>query len=378
MRYTALFAAIATAATLSCTGPGHTQEMFGEICYSPQYAGGFEIRGCEECESRVIRVRSRWQGSDSTNTELFISRNGEMPPAGFEGKVIKGEACRIAAMSSSHIAMLDAIGEVSRIKAVSGLNFISNGYIRSRKEEITDIGHESDTDFEALVSTSPDLVLLYSISSASPMENRLESLGIPYLYVGEYLEPDPLGKCEWMVALAEIAGCREKGEAAFRRIETAYNRLKSLVGENIVHPTVMLNTPYGDTWYMTSVGTAMARMINDAGADYVYKDNRSNKSLPIDMEKAYRLAAEADFWLNTGSVTSVKELVSAYPKFSDVRSVQEKTVFNNDKRAVEGGGNDFWESGSVRPDLVLKDLILIFHPELLPRTEEMTYYRRLQ
>ncbi len=26
-----------------------------------------------------------------------------------------------------------------------------------------------------------------------------------------------------------------------------------------------------------------------------------------------------------------------------------------------GGGNDFWESGAVRPDLVLEDLVRIFN-----------------
>ena len=117
-------------------------------------------------------------------------------------------------------------------------------------------------------------------------------------------------------------------------------------------------------------------MIEDAGGEYLYKDNWTNKSVPIDMEKAFVLASEADFWLDTGQIASMGRLLSTYPEFAEVRSVRERNVFNNDRRRSAGGGNDFWESGQARPDLVLHDLINIFHPGVL-ENEELNYYRRL-
>ena len=120
----------------------------------------------------------------------------------------------------------------------------------------------------------------------------------------------------------------------------------------------------------------MAAMIEDAGAEYVYRGNSSNKSLPVDMEEAYILASEADFWLNTGKIGSLEELKNAYPKFAGVKSVDTGNVYNCDKR-ISGSGNDFWESGQVRPDLVLEDLIRIFHPEIL-EGRDLCYYRKLE
>ena len=369
-------AIMAFAALCSCTGRPGTAK-FDTVYYAPEYADGFEILGAKDSMSRVVRVKAAWQGADSVATDLFISRNGENPPQGFRGQVINGEAKRIVAMSSSYIAMLELLKETDRIKGVSGLNFITNEHIRSRRDSIADVGNETGADFEKLAALSPDLVMLYGISASSAMESRLRSLGIPYIYMGEYLEPDPLGRAEWIVAVAEITGCREVGETIFRNIEERYEYLKGMVSDTLAKPKVMLNTPYGDTWYMASRGTAMAAMIEDAGAEYVYKANGSNKSMPVDMEEAYILASDANYWLNVGQFTSLRELTNSYPKFADVKSVREGNVYNCNRRISPEGGNDFWESGQVRPDLVLADLINIFHAGLT-RNDSLTYYRKLE
>ena len=282
---------------------------------------------------------------------------------GFTGQIVKGEAMRIAAMSSSHIAMLDLIGGTPRVKAVSGMRFISDNYIREHEDSIADIGSEADADFEKLVAARPDIVLLYGINSSSLMENRLKSLGIPFVYIGEYIEKSPLGRAEWVVAIAEITGCREKGEAVFRQIENRYLTLKGRVGDPQKRPSVMLNVPYGETWFMASSGSSMAALLRDAGAEYVYSENSTNRTLPIDIEKALVLASGADFWLNVGNFRTIREITDAYPEFKGIGAITGERVYNCDKRLTEGGGNDFWESGQARPDLVLEDLIRIFHPE---------------
>ena len=354
-------AAIMICTAAACSRSGNVQ--FNTVYYYPVYAEGFEIIGNRDSESRVVRVRAQWQGNDSTASDLFLARGGELPPEGFTGQIVEGEAMRIAAMSSSHIAMLDLIGGTPRIKAVSGMRFISDSYIREHEDSIADIGSEADADFEKLVAARPDIVLLYGINSSSLMENRLRSLGIPFVYIGEYIEKSPLGRAEWVVAIAEIAGCREKGEAAFRQIENRYLTLKDRVGDPQKRPSVMLNVPYGETWFMASSGSSMAALLRDAGAEYVYSENSTNRTLPIDIEKALVLASGADFWLNVGNFRTIREITDAYPEFKGIGAITGERVYNCDKRLTEGGGNDFWESGQARPDLVLEDLIRIFHPE---------------
>ena len=135
-------------------------------------------------------------------------------------------------------------------------------------------------------------MLLYGVNGASSMEGKLKELGIPFMYVGDYLEESPLGKAEWLVALAEVAGKRAEGETAFAEIPVRYNALKKRVTDAALDaPSVMLNIPYGDSWFMPSTKSYAVRLIADAGGDYIYKKNTGNASAPIDLEEAYLLAS---------------------------------------------------------------------------------------
>lgn len=361
----------------ACNGKTTTSvDDFSKRIYTPEYASCFDIKGSDGCESTIITVTNPWQGADSIATALFIARNGETAPEGFAGQVLEGEASRIVAMSSTHIAMLDAIGEAGRVVGVSGIDYISNPVIAARRDSIGDVGFEGNINYELLLSLEPDLVLLYGVNGASSMEGKLNELGIPFMYVGDYLEESPLGKAEWLVALSELVGKLEDGEKAFAGIPARYNALKKRVADSVLDaPSVMLNAPYGDSWFMPSAESYVARLVKDAGGDYIYKKNTGNSSLPIDLEEAYKLTSEADVWLNVGMARSLEDLEVSCPKFSDTRCFRNGNVWNNNLRTNASGGNDYYESAVVNPDILLRDLVKIFHPELVE--DEFVYYNRL-
>ena len=365
---------------LSCsphrTHPDNLSD-FSEPLYTPTEASGFSITGKEGTESTLLTVSDPWQGADSVATLLFIARAGDEAPLAFPGQVLDGEAKRIATTSSTHIAMLDALGATDRIVAVSGIDYINNPDIQKRRDDISDIGYEGNFDYEALLAADPDIVLLYGVNGASSMEGKLKELQIPYIYIGDYLEESPLGKAEWMVPIAEIIGKRNTGAEAYSAIAGRYNELKQKVADTVTDaPSVMLNVPYGDSWFMPSADSYMARLIKDAGADYVYRKNTGNTSTPIDLEEAYTLASQADFWLNTDRMESLSSLAEKCPKFKDTRAMLNGNVYNNTRRTNKAGGNDFYESAVVNPDLLLRDLVHIFHPE--SAEEDLTYYKKLK
>lgn len=366
-----------TLALAGCRGKSSKLADFNTPLYTPEYASGFEIEGADGRQSVLVSVTNPWQGADSVTTRLFIVRDGETVPEGFDGQVLEGDARRVVAMSSTHIAMLDAIGEIGRVVGVSGIDYISNPDIQARRDRIGDVGYEGNIDYELLLSLEPDLVLLYGVNGASAMESKLRELGIPYMYVGDYLEESPLGKAEWLVALSEVVGKRAKGEQVFADIPVRYNALKQRVADNALDaPSVMLNTPYGDSWFMPSPENYVVRLITDAGGDYIYKKNTGNSSTPIDLEEAYLLASEADIWINVGMANSLDDVAKMCPKFADTRCFRNGYVYNNNARTNAAGGNDYWESAVVRPDLVLRDLVKIFHPELVE--EDFVYYKQLK
>ena len=206
--------------------------------YTPEYATGFKILGAKNAQSTLIQVSNPWQGAKNVTMSYFISRNGELPPTGFTGPTIPAGAQHIVCMSSSYIAMLDALGQVDRIVAVSGINYIANPYILAHKDSIKDMGPE--INYELLLGLKPDVVLLYGIGDAqTAVTDKLKELAIPYMYVGEYLEESPLGKAEWLVALSELTDSRDKGIDVFREIP------KTLSGTERPH-RIRRATPYRD------------------------------------------------------------------------------------------------------------------------------------
>lgn len=372
----------ASLAGFSACGPqkAASVEDFDIEVYTPAHAAGFSIVGAQGRQSTILKVVTPWQGAKDTEKMLFIARNGESAPAGFEGQVVRAGAKRIVCMSSTHVAMLDALGQVDRVVGVSGRNYISNTYVRSHADAVADVGYDGNVDYELLLAKKPDLVLLFGVVGASGIEPKLLEMNIPFCYISEYLEEYPLGKAEWLVAIAEITDSREQGKKVFEPIPLRYEALKQRAAKaERNHPKVMINTPYAGTWFMASTGSYVARLIADAGGDYIYTKNTTNRSLPIDLEEAFLLASEADVWLNAGSASTLGELKSQLPKYASVRCVKDGTVYNCNKRTNAAGGNDYWESGVVQPDVILHDLIAILHPEVLAENDrELYYYQKLE
>lgn len=365
---------------VSCGGNGNSSvSTYADSIYLPEYASGFRILGAEGSSSVIIESVNPWQGADSVVTRLFIARDGEEPPQGFEGQIIEGNARRIVAMSSTHIAMLDVIGETARVVGVSGMDFISNDAVRSRRDSIGDVGYDGNVNYELLLSLQPDIILLYGTNGASGMEPKLKELGIPYVYIGEYLENSALGKAEWIVAVAEMVGKRDEGIKAFSAIPERYNAIREKAANCLKHssrPKVMINLPYGDSWFMAPTGSYLVRLIEDAGGDYIYKKNNSNESRPIDLEEAFMLVSASDKWINVGQTRSLDELRKNYPKFAATKPVLSGEVYNTTGRVAATGANDYWERGVVEPDVVLRDMVMIFHPELAD--SDLVYYEKLK
>ena len=377
-RFALLTLALATALLSGCSGSAERNlSDFTTSVYTPTYASGFDIRGTQKDASTLITVRTPWQGNNPVEQHLLLLRGKAKAPHNGDLQAVRVPVQRVVCMSSSHVALFDAIGQTNRVVGVSGLDYILNRKIRerSRNGEVRDVGYDSNLNFELLAALQPDLILLYGISGENTtVTGKLHELGIPYLYIGDYVEESPLGKAEWLVATAELCDLRETGADTLRRIAARYNAIKTRLDPADARPKVMLNTPYRDTWFMPSTQSYMVRLIEDAGGCYVYTKNHSNSSVAVDLEEAYLLANEADFWLNVGTCNTLGELTEQNPKFADVPAVVDRCVWNNNRRQTPGGGSDFWESGVVRPDVVLRDLRTIFGGG----SDSTCYYKHLE
>lgn len=348
-------------------------ENFSEPLYTPKHATGFKILG-DEGQNTLISISQMRQGG-SASKQVFAKFKDKESAQGFTEQYIVGDAKRVVCMSTSHIAMLDALGLVDRVVAVSGKRFVTNPAIVNNPK-VRDIGYDTNLNYEALVALKPDVVFLYSVAAGDTdaITAKLRELGIAYIHLGDYTEQSPLGKAEWMVAVAEIMGCRERGEALYEDIVTRYEAVRSSVEIAEHRPRVMFNTPYEDVWYMPADDSYMVRLVEDAGGEYIYKGgNTTGGSRGISLERALLLVTDADIWLNVGQCNSLADLHRVAPHFCDTEVVRHGRVYNNNRRQGSSGGSDFWESAIVRPDVVLEDLVRIIAGE----DDGLYYYKRL-
>ncbi|MGY0037045.1 hypothetical protein [Pedobacter sp. NJ-S-72] len=134
--------------------------------------------------------------------------------------------------------------------------------------------------------------------------------------------------------------------------------------------------PYKGTWYVPDGDSYMVQFLKDAGTSYKWADIHGKGSLPLNFETVAPVALKADFWLNVGTVDTKDDIKAIDNRYIEFKPFKDGHIFNFNKKVNDIGSNDYWESGSVNPQIVLGDLIKIFHPELLP-DHQLVYYKQL-
>lgn len=307
---------------------------------------------------------ARWFSLDS-NAVVLIS-----PFDGSRDTIPTGRPVRsLVCMSTSYVGYLSAIGAEDAVTGVSGLSYVSNPSVRERAVEV---GYDAAPDYEGILSLRPDLVVAYTVSAAEPrFLGVLRSLGVRVALVNDHLESHPLARAEYIRLFGALTGRRPMADSVYAAVCKAYENLRVAGGPR---KKVLVNIPYGDQWFIPGGGNYMTRLIGDAGGLVLGAQPGESESSVISVEKAYSLAQEADVWLHPGWCKSRTDLLSAHPLFSGF-PIDRMLIYNNNRRQAPGGGNDFWESGAARPDLLLKDLVRVFRGE---DTDSLTYYLKLE
>jgi iron complex transport system substrate-binding protein len=345
---------------------------------SGNYASGFILEKKEGITHAT--VFNPWSSARNISmTYYLVNHDSTIHQSPIGRNYIKTPVRRVICLSTTHVAYLDVLGETESIVGISGSRYISTPAVRERMEQglVPDVGYGQNLNYELIVKQEPDVVILYGIGSeVTGQARKLQELGIPVVMMAEYLEETPLGKAEWIKLAGALFEKEELANEYFRYVEHEYNRLKNLAADKEQKPSVLVGSPYMDAWWVPGGNSYMANLIADAGADYPGKVNKSNESYVISFENALEWASQADVWINMGNLSSRQEIVAADERFGMFRVFQKGKIYNNIKRLSTQGGNDFWESGTVNPHLVLHDLISVFHPDL--SEGDLIYYQEIK
>lgn len=328
----------------------------------------------------VLSVQNPWQGAKHVKYN-YILLDVDDTLSKFPGDFIpvKVPVKKVICTSTTHISMLDALDEVNSIVGISGKKLISNEKVQQniKNNKVIDIGYDQNMDIERILSLQPDLIFSYGITGENlSYLNKLKELGIQVIMNAEYLENTPLGKAEWIKFMAEFYQKRKTGGFIFDTIETKYNKLLKLKDEFGPRPSVISGLPWKDAWYVPGGNSFAANFIEHAGGKYLWEDNENNEAIPLDFEAVVNKAIDADTWINPGAARDMEDILSVDERLKNIKALRVGEVYNNNARVTNQGGNDYWESGVIHPHVILKDLIKIFHPGLLPE-HDLVYYQLL-
>ncbi len=372
--------AILTFGLISChTGenkPSPSKESYKLMPVS--YAKGFRTEIYSHYQKLV--VLSPWQNSNGQQFEYYLVPENKEIPKELKGKeIIRTPVKRVICMSTSHLGFLSALNEVGSIKGLSGMNFASDSAVRKavKNKQISDVGYDTGLNYETILALKPDVILTYSIAGEiTSTINKLKDLNLKVVIIGEYLEESPLAKAEWIKFAGALYNKENEAIDYFGKVENNYNKVKARVSEVKFRPLVLTGLPFKDAWWMAGGRSNSARLIDDAGGEYLWKDNQSKDAFVVSMEDVIMRSAKADFWINCGNIHSINELAATDSRFKTFPQVVQHTVYNNNLAVSDGGGNDYWERGVVRPDLILSDLVKIFHPECA-KDETFNFYKKI-
>ena len=303
-----------------------------------------------------------WDTTLSLGTFAFVKDSTQTVDADVDG-ILKVPIRSVISFSATQWAVFLRLGEIDRVKGILEGRFVVDTTMLSllAQQKVYDIGTEAAADVERMIQLKPD-ALLYS-PYFDGNQGGLNVTGAVLFPFADYMENTPLGRAEWIRVIGMLSGCEDKADAWFADIETRYNALSGLCAEVEHRPTFFSDLAFNGQWYVAGGQSYIAKLFADAGADYVWKDNPSTASVPMDAETILAKAQHADYWriVNSNPFPMTYESLAKenpiYPLFD---------AYKNRKIIVcDIMKTGYFEQSQCEPDLLLADFIHFFHPELL-------------
>lgn len=370
-----LLAAVAFMA-VSCRGGAPVAEAPVKVkdgTIKPVHAEGFKVTYTDEGCRVDIQDPQREQ---SQTFHFLLVPAGEKPasvPADY--MVVEVPVKRLVCMTSLQLSNFICIGELDRVAGITSTRHLFNEDVKQRLADgrTQKIGIEGNFDNEVILGLDPDLILISPFKRGG--YEALKGVDIPLVPHLGYKERTPLGQAEWIKFVGLLTGEEEKANEIFSGIEQRYDELKALTADVKERPVVLSGELHGGNWYVGGGRSFLAQVFRDAGGEYFLPDDENSGGLNLDFETVYSQTANAKYWRIVNSFNgdfSYEALKAEDGRYADLEAFRNRgVIYCNMSRTP------FYENMPVQPDIVLADLIHIFHPELLPADYEPAFYALL-
>ena len=334
------------------------------VSVSVKYATGFSVR--DTLGMRLVDIGKK------DHFALVGTDDARVPDGYTKVRVpIKSTIC-MTALQLSNFTVLNAHDVV---KGITGTKNLFNQDILERVKDgrIVKIGMEGEFDTELILAATPDVIFI------SPSKrggyDAISETGITLVPHLGYQETDPLGQAEWVKLVGMFIGREKEANTLFDGIEKRYNGLKEKTQHVDQRPTVFSGEMHYGTWHAVGGKNYLAQIFRDAGAEYVINDDETSGE-NLEFEKMYALAANADYWRILNSFPG--EFSYEALKASEQRNALFKAFKERKVIYCNMCKQPYYEITPVEPDVLLKDFVAIFHPELVEPDYEGKYYRLMR
>lgn len=336
---------------------------------SIRYAKGFEIYKYENFS--IVKVSNPWPEANKTFTYVLHKKGVSLPDSLKNYTSLQVPVKSIVVTSTTHIPSLEMLGVENTLLGFPDTNLVSSEKTRKLIDagKVTEIGANQSLNTERLIDLDPDVLVGYSSGSDTKTYDNLQKSGLKVFFNGDWMEESPLGKAEWIKFFGALYGMDEKADLLFTEVETAYKEATELAKKAKTKPTVLSGAIYKEQWYMPRGNSWAASFLKDANAAYLWADSEGTGSLALSFETVMEKAENVDFWIGPAQFTTFKEMVESNPNYAHFKAFKDKNIYSFSSKKGKTGGILYYELASNRPDLILKDLIRILHPELLPDYE---------
>jgi len=341
------------------------------------YAKGFSIT--DYGDYKVIEVSNPWPDAGKIFRYALVKDQADFESGERFDAVVQVPVQNLIVTSTTHIPSLDMLGETDKLIAFPNLSYISSEHTRKRIADgkLTEIGNNESINTENVIDLQPDVMIGFAVTGNNKTYETLQRAGIPIVFNGDWTENHPLGKAEWIKFFGVFFDKNEAAAQLFSEIETEYTTIKELAQTADNTPTVLSGALWKDIWYLPEGKSWGAQFIADANGAYLWADSEGTGSIALNVETVLERAQHADFWIGPGQFTTYSQLADAHKAYTQLEAYKNKTVYSFSSLKGETGGIIYYELAPNRPDLVLKDLVKILHPELLPE-HEFYFFRALE
>jgi iron complex transport system substrate-binding protein len=330
-----------------------------------RYAKGFSIQNYNGYS--VVTVKNPWPKATKTYTYILKEKNGIVPDSLKQNTIIPVPIKTIVVTSTTHIPSLEMLEEINTLIGFPHCDYISSEKVRARIDagNIKELGNNKDLNTEVLLDLQPNVIIGYGIDNKNPTLDNLQKSGLKVMLNGDWNEENPLGKAEWIKFFGALYGKQKQATALFTKIEKDFLKTIGIAKMAKSTPTILAGDMFEDHWYLPKGSSWGSLLLKQANGNYIWKETSGTGSLSLSFETVFEKAKSANVWITSGQFSSLNEMTNSNPHYAEFDAFKNKNVYSFSGMKGKTGGILYYELAPNRPDIVLKDLVKILHPELL-------------